>query len=182
MPPLIGMIVGVLLAGLAGLLFSPIAARLRGIYLGVASLGLVFIGQHVLNSWDSVTGGFNGRAAPEFSLFGFPFANEDPLLFSPACPSARPSGSGTSGSSSPSALPCSPATCCAAGPGRALQTLRDSEVAASVMGVNVQRYKGRVFLVSSMYAGLAGRHVRAVHRQHRAGVLRPRGCRSSTSR
>jgi branched-chain amino acid transport system permease protein len=41
-------------------------------------------------------------------------------------------------------------------PGRALETLRDSEVAASVMGVNVQRYKGRVFLVSSMYAGLAG--------------------------
>jgi len=41
-------------------------------------------------------------------------------------------------------------------PGRALQTLRDSEVAASVMGVNVQRYKGRVFLVSSMYAGLSG--------------------------
>jgi branched-chain amino acid transport system permease protein len=41
-------------------------------------------------------------------------------------------------------------------PGRALQTLRDSEVAASVMGVNVQGYKARVFLVSSMYAGLAG--------------------------
>src|SRR3712207_4250947 len=41
-------------------------------------------------------------------------------------------------------------------PGRALETLRDSEVAASVMGVNVQRYKGRVFLVSSMYAGLSG--------------------------
>src|SRR3712207_8037486 len=46
-------ILGVLLAGLAGLLFSPIAARLRGIYLGVASLSLVFIGQHVLNSWTS---------------------------------------------------------------------------------------------------------------------------------
>ncbi|MGN0063101.1 MAG: acyl-CoA dehydrogenase family protein, partial [Nocardioides sp.] len=44
-------VAGVLVAGLAGLLFSPIAARLRGIYLGVASLGLVFIGQHVLNSW-----------------------------------------------------------------------------------------------------------------------------------
>src|SRR5688500_4964186 len=41
-------------------------------------------------------------------------------------------------------------------PGRALQTLRDSEVAASVMGVNVQGYKARVFLVSSMYAGLSG--------------------------
>ncbi|MBW3648177.1 MAG: branched-chain amino acid ABC transporter permease, partial [Actinobacteria bacterium] len=41
-------------------------------------------------------------------------------------------------------------------PGRALQTLRDSEVAAAVMGVDVQGYKARVFLVSSMYAGLAG--------------------------
>ena len=41
-------------------------------------------------------------------------------------------------------------------PGRALQTLRDSEVAASVMGVNVQGYKARIFLVSSMYAGLSG--------------------------
>jgi branched-chain amino acid transport system permease protein len=37
-----------------------------------------------------------------------------------------------------------------------LQTLRDSEVAASVMGVNVQAYKARIFMVSSMYAGLAG--------------------------
>src|SRR3954469_13347793 len=81
LPPLVRMVVGVLLAGLAGLIFSPIAARLRGIYLGVASLGLVFIGQHVLNTWTSVTGGFNGRAAPEFSLFGFHFANRDPELF-----------------------------------------------------------------------------------------------------
>src|SRR3954466_11243965 len=75
LPPLVGMIVGVLLAGLAGLLFSPIAARLGGSYPGVASRGLVFIGQHVLTSWPSVTGGFNGRSAPEFSLFGFHFAN-----------------------------------------------------------------------------------------------------------
>ena len=41
-------------------------------------------------------------------------------------------------------------------PGRALQTIRDSEVAASVMGVNVRRYKAAAFVVSSMYAGLAG--------------------------
>ncbi len=73
-PPLVAMLLGVLMAGLCGLLFSPIAARLRGIYLGVASLGLVFIGQHVLNTWTSVTGGFNGRVTPEFSIFGFQFA------------------------------------------------------------------------------------------------------------
>src|SRR5688500_6979031 len=77
-PPLVGMVAGVLLAGLAGLLFSPVAARLRGIYLGVASLGLVFIGQHVLNTWTSVTGGFNGRTTPRFELFGFSFGSDNP--------------------------------------------------------------------------------------------------------
>ena len=168
---------GVLLAGLAGLLFSPIAARLRGIYLGVASLGLVFIGQHVLNTWTSVTGGFNGRAAPDFSLFGFRFANKDPLLFIArrALP-ARPSGSGTSAwSSRVGRLPGSPRNLLRSRPGRALQTLRDSEVAASVMGVNVQRYKGRVVPGLLDVRRPVRRALRAVDRQHRAGVLRPRG-------
>jgi branched-chain amino acid transport system permease protein len=152
LPPLIGMIVGVLLAGLAGLLFSPIAARLRGIYLGVASLGLVFIGQHVLNSWDTVTGGFNGRAAPEFSLFGF----QDPLLFIAGVPFREAERLWYLGLVIAGASYWFARNLLRSRPGRALQTLRDSEVAASVMGVNVQRYKGRVFLVSSMYAGLSG--------------------------
>jgi branched-chain amino acid transport system permease protein len=41
-------------------------------------------------------------------------------------------------------------------PGRALQTVRDSEIAAAVMGVNVPVYRAAAFVVSSMYAGLAG--------------------------
>jgi branched-chain amino acid transport system permease protein len=155
-PPLIGMIAGVLLAGLAGLLFSPIAARLRGIYLGVASLGLVFIGQHVLNSWTSVTGGFNGRSAPEFSLFGFTFGNKDPELYVLAVPFREAERLWYLGLVLALAAYLFARNLLRSRPGRALQTLRDSEVAASVMGVNVQRYKARVFLVSSMYAGLAG--------------------------
>ena len=92
------MVLGVVAAGVAGLIFSPIAARLRGIYLGIASLGLVFIGDHILNTWSSVTGGFNGRLVPYFSLFGFEFSDLEnpPARRSSACPSARPSGSGTS--------------------------------------------------------------------------------------
>ena len=156
LPPVIGMIVGVLLAGLAGLLFSPIAARLRGIYLGVASLGLVFIGQHVLNTWTSVTGGFNGRSAPEFSLFGFTFGNKDPLLFIAGVPFREAERLWYLGLVIALAAYWFARNLLRSRPGRALQTLRDSEVAASVMGVNVQRYKGRVFLVSSMYAGLSG--------------------------
>jgi branched-chain amino acid transport system permease protein len=156
LPPLIGMIVGVLLAGLAGLIFSPIAARLRGIYLGVASLGLVFIGQHVLNTWTSVTGGFNGRSAPNFSLFGFTFANDNPLLFIAGVPFREAERLWYLGLVLALASYVFARNLLRSRPGRALQTLRDSEVAASVMGVNVQRYKGRVFLVSSMYAGLSG--------------------------
>ncbi|TFV81295.1 branched-chain amino acid ABC transporter permease [Blastococcus sp. CT_GayMR20] len=155
-PPIVGMLAGVLLAGLAGLVFSPIAARLRGIYLGVASLGLVFIGQHVLNSWTSVTGGFNGRSAPEFSLFGFTFGNTDPDLFVLGVPFRESERLWYLGLVLALAAYLFARNLLRSRPGRALQTLRDSEVAASVMGVNVQRYKGRVFLVSSMYAGLAG--------------------------
>jgi branched-chain amino acid transport system permease protein len=156
LPPLLGMIAGVLAAGLAGLLFSPIAARLRGIYLGVASLGLVFIGQHVLNSWTSVTGGFNGRSAPEFSLFGFTFGNTDPDLFVLNVPFREAERLWYLGLVLAVAAYLFARNLLRSRPGRALQTLRDSEVAASVMGVNVQGYKARVFLVSSMYAGLAG--------------------------
>lgn len=156
LPPLVGMIVGVLLAGLAGLLFSPIAARLRGIYLGVASLGLVFIGLHLLNTWTSVTGGFNGRAAPAFSLFGFSFSNSHPLLFVAGVPFGQAERLWYLGLVIALAAYLFARNLLRSRPGRALQTLRDSEVAASVMGVNVQRYKGRVFLVSSMYAGLSG--------------------------
>lgn len=156
LPPVVGMIVGVLLAGLAGLLFSPLAARLRGIYLGVASLALVFIGVHVLNAWTSVTGGFNGRSAPEFSLFGFTFGNSDPQLFVLGVPFREAERLWYLGLVLALAAYLFARNLLRSRPGRALQTLRDSEVAASVMGVNVQGYKARVFLVSSMYAGLSG--------------------------
>jgi branched-chain amino acid transport system permease protein len=155
-PPLVGMVLGVLLAGLAGLIFSPVAARLRGIYLGVASLGLVFIGIHVLNTWTTVTGGFNGRRSPDFSLFGFTFASSDPRLFVAGVEFREPHRLWYLGLVLTIAAYIFARNLLRSRPGRALQTLRDSEVAASVMGVNVQRYKARVFLVSSMYAGLAG--------------------------
>ncbi|MGI8626747.1 MAG: branched-chain amino acid ABC transporter permease [Geodermatophilaceae bacterium] len=155
--PVLGAIGGVLLAGVAGLLFSPIASRLRGIYLGVASLSLVLIGQHVLFNWDTVTGGFNGRPATEFSLFGFGFSKDRPenlfvldvpfgknerlwylflVILVLACLFAR--------------------NLLRSRPGRALQMVRDREVAASVMGVGVARYKAYAFVLSSLYAGLAG--------------------------
>ena len=156
LPPVLAMVLGVLLAGLAGLLFSPIAARLRGIYLGVASLGLVFIGQHVLNTWTSVTGGFNGRTAPGFELFGFSISSSEDYLAVLGVPYGGPERLWYLGLVLAIAAYWFAKNLLRSRPGRALMTLRDSEVAAAVMGVDVQRYKARVFLVSSMYAGLSG--------------------------
>jgi branched-chain amino acid transport system permease protein len=155
--PVLGLVLGVVAAGVAGLIFSPIAARLRGIYLGIASLGLVFIGDHILNTWSSVTGGFNGRLVPYFSLFGFEFSDlENPPLTVLGVPFGQAERLWYLGLALCVAASWFAANLIRSRPGRALQTLRDSEVAAAVMGVNVRDYKAKAFLVSSMYAGLAG--------------------------
>src|SRR3954464_2121486 len=78
LPPLLAMALAILLAGACGAAFSPISGRLRGIYLGIASIGLVFLGQHILFNAKSVTGGFNGRDAEPFNLLGFHFAPGHP--------------------------------------------------------------------------------------------------------
>ncbi|MFF9809709.1 branched-chain amino acid ABC transporter permease [Streptomyces coeruleorubidus] len=155
LPTALAAVLAVLLAGVAGGLFSPVAGRVRGVYLGVATLALVFLGHHVLLTADSVTGGFNGRSVPplevggfsfsadsELSLLGVPFGAEERLwylglaLFAITWFTARGLLRGR--------------------PGRALVALRDSETAAAVMGVDVSRYRSAAFVVSSMYAGLAG--------------------------
>ncbi len=155
--PVLAAIGGVLVAGVAGLLFSPIASRLRGIYLGVASLSLVLIGQHLLFNWQTVTGGFNGRPAAPFSLFGFEFGRDNPAnLFVLGIPFGRNERLWylflvllvLSAVFARNLL--------RSRPGRALQMVRDREVAASVMGVGVARYKAYAFVLSSLYAGLAG--------------------------
>ncbi|HXV71503.1 MAG TPA: branched-chain amino acid ABC transporter permease [Acidimicrobiia bacterium] len=144
-PPLLAMVGGTAIAGLAGTIFSPIAGRLRGIYLGIATLGLVFIGQHLLKNvkpLEPVSGGFNGRAVPEFEVLGFRFDSLQRLWYL--------------------GLVLLVVAYWYAGnlkrnrPGRALEAVRDSEIVAGVMGVRVAMAKAQVFTASSVYAGLAG--------------------------
>jgi branched-chain amino acid transport system permease protein len=156
LPPLAGMVLAVGLAGLAGLLFSPVAARLKGIYLGIASLGLVFVGQHVLNSATSVTGGFNGRRASDFELFGFNFADADPALTVLGVPFDRFERLWYLGLALLAGCVLFARGVLGARPGRALRTLRDSEIEAAVNGIDVTAYRAKAFLLSSMYAGLSG--------------------------
>jgi branched-chain amino acid transport system permease protein len=157
LPTPLAMIGAVLVAGLAGALFSPIAGRLRGIYLGLASLGLVFIGQHILYNAKGVTGGFNGRDAKPFSLVGFEFSDNNPADFSVfGVPYGQLERLWYLGLVLVLVSWWYGRNLVRSRPGRALATVRDSEVAAAVMGVNVPVYKAAAFTVSSMYAGLAG--------------------------
>nr|WP_116026858.1 branched-chain amino acid ABC transporter permease [Thermomonospora umbrina] len=155
LPTPVAVVLAVLLAGLAGGLFSPIAGRLRGTYLGIASLALIFIGQHVLHNAEAVTGGANGRDVPSLELLGFSFADAPELVVLQVPFRALEKLWFLS------LIVLLAAAWVARGvlrgrPGRAMATIRDHEIAAGVMGVPVARYRAGVFVLSSMYAGLAG--------------------------
>ncbi|MEV8592760.1 branched-chain amino acid ABC transporter permease [Streptomyces sp. NPDC052012] len=156
LPPVLAAVCAVLLAGAAGGLFSPVAGRVKGMYLGIATLALVFLGHHVLLTWDSVTGGFNGRSVPPLELGGFTFDASGSELVVLGVPFGAEERLWFLG------LALFAFTWFTAGgllrgrPGRALAALRDSETAAAVMGVDVARHRSAAFVVSSMYAGLGG--------------------------
>jgi branched-chain amino acid transport system permease protein len=157
LPPIVAVALAVITAGVAGLVFSPIAARLRGIYLGVASLGLVFLGQHVLVNAEPITGGFNGRDVPPLTVFGFSFDDvPGESLHVLGVPFTRMEKLWYVGLVAVVLAWLFYRNVRSSRAGRALHAVRDGEVAASVMGVHVTRFKGTAFLVSSMLAGLGG--------------------------
>jgi branched-chain amino acid transport system permease protein len=157
LPPIVAVALAVVAAGVAGLLFSPIAARLRGIYLGVASLGLVFLGQHVLVNAETITGGFNGRDVPPLTVFGFSFDDvPGETLHVLGVPFTRVEKLWYVGLVAVVLAWLFYRNLRSSRAGRAMHAVRDGEVAASVMGVHVTRFKGSAFLVSSMLAGLGG--------------------------
>ncbi|MFE9684472.1 branched-chain amino acid ABC transporter permease [Streptomyces sp. NPDC006285] len=154
LPTWLAAVLAVLVSGLAGGLFSPIAGRLRGAYLGIATLALIFIGQHVLFNARDLTGGFNGRDVPPLSLFGLTFDDTELLVASVPFGSAEKLWY----AALVLLLGCG---LFARGvlrgrPGRAMNAIRDHRIAAGVIGVPVARYRAAVFVLSSMYAGLAG--------------------------
>lgn len=156
LPPVVAAVLAVLLAGAAGGLFSPVAARVKGIYLGIATLALVFLGHHVLLTADSVTGGFNGRSVPPLTVGGFSFAETGPELVVLGVPFGAEERLWFLGLALFALTWFTARGLLRGRPGRALAALRDSETAASVMGVDVARHRSAAFVVSSMYAGLAG--------------------------
>ncbi|MCW2640655.1 MAG: branched-chain amino acid transporter permease [Dactylosporangium sp.] len=156
LPPVLGAVLAIAVAGVFGLMFSPVASRLRGIYLGVASLSLVFGGQHLLQNLTSVTGGFNGRGTPAFTVAGFDFTGTDPALTVAGVPFTATERLWYLGLAALAAACLVARNLLRGRTGRALRMIRDSEVAAAVLGVDVRRGKVTAFVASSMFAGAAG--------------------------
>lgn len=157
LPPLLALLGAVVFTALVGALFAPVAGRLSGIYLGVASLSLVFLGGWLSRELPSLAGSTSsGRPVPTFELFGFKVEEPFPELTIGGVPIgsderqwylfciitlvayllARGAIHGRTG--------------------RSWRAVRDNEAAATVLGVSVLRAKAGAFAVSSAYAGLAG--------------------------
>lgn len=139
-----------LVAMLAGVVVAPLATRLRGLYLAIVTLGLVFIGVHIFGEWHSLTGGTGvGRPPAKLDLFGYNLAAGDAMgtkeqkifwlmlfllvIFALAARNVARSKVG-----------------------RAFTAIRDRDIAAGIIGVNLARYKTIAFAISSFYAGCAG--------------------------
>ncbi|MPZ68668.1 MAG: branched-chain amino acid ABC transporter permease [Actinobacteria bacterium] len=143
-----------LVAAAAGLLVAPIAFRLRGLYLAIVTLGLVFIGDHIFREAESLTGGVGvGRKAAAPELFGFSFAEPGTIL---GVPLARDQGLYFMGLIALVIMALFARNVARSGVGRAFAAVRDRDIAAEVMGVSLRRYKIYAFVISSFYAGIAG--------------------------
>jgi branched-chain amino acid transport system permease protein len=146
-----------LLAAAVGFLLGLPALRLSGPYLAVATLGFgVAVPQLILyagSHWGSLTGGSQGLqhlpppAIPiwfdgALGLYNFVLGSDRSFYYLALVVAA--------------ALTWLAANVVKGHTGRAFVAIRDSELAAQAMGVNLLRYKTTAFALSAFYAGVAG--------------------------
>lgn len=141
--PWLTLLISMLAPALIAYLLGHTMARLHGYYLAMATLAFGIVIHVLLVEWKDVTKGASGfYGIPKIELFGFTFKQGLPyyylvwtfalivILISLNIIHSRI--------------------------GRALRSIHDSEVASSAMGVDTGRFKVQVFILSSMFAGLAG--------------------------
>jgi branched-chain amino acid transport system permease protein len=132
---------GLLTAGV-GMIFGIPSLRLKGLYLAVATLAAHFVIEFTASHWDSVTGGVNGISVPAAKLGSFVISGDRHLYYL--------------------LLPVTVLLLFFAKnlfrtkTGKAFVAIRDQDISAEVMGVNVFKYKLLSFGVSSFYVGVAG--------------------------
>lgn len=146
--------VAALVPAIVGALVAPLATRVRGLYLSVLTLGLLILGEHLFKIMVPVTGGQGvGRGVALRHLFGVDLTATyalGPVILTPEI--------------SLYALALAVLIVASVGArnitrsrvGRSFAAVRDRDIAAEVMGVNLRRTKTLAFTLSSAYAGVAG--------------------------
>ena len=148
-------------AALVGMIVAPAALRVRGLYLAIVTVGLVFIGIHLSRVLPEISGQSEvGRNFPPLEFKWW--KEEDPVI------SFTDDGQwlwfDVTGEQKSYLFALAllaifivvAKNLVRTRTGRALQAIRDRDVAAEIMGVPEFRYKTIAFAVSSFFAGVAG--------------------------
>jgi len=132
---------GLLTSGV-GLLFGLPAARLKGLYLAIATLAAQYILQDFFARSEWFTGGTAGTIAAPLTLFGFAFDSDQSYFYVVLAATAI--------------MYLLAANLMRTRDGRALVAVRDHYLSAEIMGINLTRYRTMSFGISSLYAGIGG--------------------------
>jgi branched-chain amino acid transport system permease protein len=154
MPWIVGVAVAAAITAGAGVLVGLPALRMTGVYLTIATLAFALIIQEVLTRWERVTHGLKGKAVDKPVIFGVSFASD--LAFYVLCLAFLVGGLWLT------------ANVLRSPTGRAWVAIRDSEIAAQSMGVNLALYKTMAFAFSAAVMGVAGALF-----AHKVGFLAP---------
>jgi len=130
------------LSAAVGMVVGLPALRVKGIYLGIATLAFGFIVEEVFARWESVTGGNSGIHIKAPSLFGWKLDTGDEFYFLCLLLAVGSTLVILNLLRSPT--------------GRAFVAIRDSEVSAQSMGIHLAYYKTLSFAISAALAGIGG--------------------------
>ena len=141
LPFLVGLPCAGLAAGTIGLIFGLPSVRVKGFYLAITTIAAQFIIIWVINHW-SLTGGFVGIKVPYASIGDFVFRSEVSqfyliMVIAVLCTFFAKNLARTK-------------------IGRAFIAIRDNDLAAEVMGINLLYYKLLAFFIGCFLAGIAG--------------------------
>jgi len=143
-----------LVAAATGAIVAPVAVRLRGLYLAIVTVGLVLVGEHIFREAASWTGGVGtGRSAANPHLFGFRFDDPGTIL---GVELTRSQGLYFLSLFCLLVLGFLAKNLVRSKTGLAFMAVRDRDIAAAVMGIDLTRTKLIAFTVSSFYGGVSG--------------------------
>lgn len=131
-------------AAVAFLVGRPIL-RLKGHYLAVATLGFGLLVAIVLTNEANWTGGPDGMGVPRLVLFNWQVRGSEAWYWIAGTTLVGGLVLALNVMDSPT--------------GRALQAIHDSEIAALVLGIDVARKKLTIFVISAIYASVAGSYL-----------------------